>query len=590
MFERRAFVLCLLFAAAQAWELPAFMLEGLPSMEEISAATSSSTVKMEGLFPGVLAEPHQRREAEKNNGGENSEAPTDTPTESPAPSPSPSETPTEAPTVTGKPTAQPTELPTESPAPSPSPSETPTLAPSDSPSSVPTAAPTVSPKPTGAPSPEPSSAPSDVPSLAPSPEPTVSMMPSRSPSVAPSSAPSSVPTVSMMPSLAPSTAPSTSPMPSTMPTHLSSEAGSFTAKLPLETTLNETQALAFETATMEFISNDIVPATGDLSEALVKVTSQSVVEIDKNDTARRRQRRELMNFNDLDIAQQLVVEFTAAATYAGTDVEFDFAALLDHEFHSENPAWLRRLAQKDAIFDDIVPEKIKKAPEDGETSKNVIEVQGTGGKNGVSSGGIAAATVLSISAMMIGVAAVVYAVKSHKENVYGRELESTGGSSALMKSQSTSSGSRIVRENQAEVQRQFDAEDDDAVSWKADSAATPLSPNSLEQGKSVSMNQIMKSSPKMTQQSIPLAASRESVGSGWDHIISAASNMSHNSASGRAKDPPSSSNVATSKPEARNMASLFDNNVRSFACCFQHLGTVFPFYLTDKMQSLFYLL
>jgi len=343
---------------------------------------------------------------------------------------------------------------------------------------------------------------------------------------------------------------------------MSSEEGTFTVNLPLENTLNETQTLAFETATMEFISSDIVVVTGDLSEAVVKVTSQNVEEIAKDDNKGppSSRRRALMNFSDLDIAQQLVVEFTAEAKYTGTDVEFDFVALLDQEFHSENPAWLRQLAKTDAVFDNIVPEEIKK---DTEGDQSLIGLQVTGGKKGVSSGGVAAATVLSITAMMVGVAAVVYSMKRHKETVYGQELESAGGSSVL-KSESTSLGSRIARENEAEIQKQYDANnDDDAVSWKADSTVTPVSPNSLEQGKSVSINQIMKSSPKMTQQSILLTSSRDSVGSGWDHIISATSNGSNNSAGGRAKDPPSSSNATASKPEARNMVSLFDNNVRS---------------------------
>ena len=267
-----------------------------------------------------------------------------------------------------------------------------------------------------------------------------------------------------------------------------------------------------------------------------------------------------MNFNELNLQQHLVLEMTASATYMGTDVGFNFVAILDRELRRENPAWLRLLAQDDAVFDSIVPEAIKTPPEASTTSKS--EVQGDGSSTrSVSHGGVAAATILSAFAMMVGVAAVVYSLKSHKEEVYGRELESTGGSSVL-KSASTSSGSRIARENYAEEQKQYEINDyDDAMTWSAGSAASPASPNSLEQGKSVSINEIMKSKPKLTQQAIlRTSASVDSQESGWNHIIAAASKGSNGS--GRARDPPSSSNnVTATMPDARNMVSLFDNNV-----------------------------
>ena len=340
-----------------------------------------------------------------------------------------------------------------------------------------------------------------------------------------------------------------------MPTHIRFEEGAFRVELPLEVTLNATQTTAFENATAEFIANDLTMESGDLTDAKVVVTRQTVVEVDEPN----QNNRELMNFNDLKIQQHLVMELTASATYAGTDVDFNFTSVLNHELRGENPAWLRLLAQKDAIFDSIVPEEIK-TPPDASSSK--IQVQAPeNGDSGVSKGGIAAASILSVFAMTVGVVAVVYSLKSVKESTYGRELESTGGSSSL-KSASTSSGGRIARESIAMAEKQYEGtEDDDAMPWKTDSTATPLSPNSLEQGKSVAISQIMKPKPKLTQQTIlRTSASVDSQGSGWDHIVSAASKGSNGS--GRARDPPSSShNVNATKPEARKMASLIDNNV-----------------------------
>jgi len=354
-----------------------------------------------------------------------------------------------------------------------------------------------------------------------------------------------------------------------MPTHIALLSGSFVVELPLEATLNATQTTAFEMATAAFIDGLKVP-TGDLEETVVEVKSQNVEEI-TNGGRKERRRRKLMNFSDLDIAQHLVVKLAVTSQYTGTDVDFDFEALLNQEFHNENPDWLVHLAKEDALFDSIVPDELMpKDPEPDKGSAVLHEQNGGSGSGGVSGGGIAAAAILSVFAKAVGIAAAVYSVKYHKENVYGQELESASPRSSGISSKS-STGSRIAQENLQEYQRQYERskKDDDAISWRADqSDATPLSPNSLELGKSVPMNQMLKKSPneKTSMQSILRTSSGDnnSQGGRLDHIV--ASKGSNASNSSRAKDPPT---AAGGKQNVRNMVSLFDNAVRiTFTSCF----------------------
>ena len=378
------------------------------------------------------------------------------------------------------------------------------------------------------------------------------------------------PSISLMPSAAPSSEPSVSLMPSQAPTHITEVAQNFTVYLPLEKLLNGTQTAALERATATFVEN--LPVTsGGLQDCTVQVTDQEVVEIDTDDGQRRRRRRQqqqeqqkrgLQDYQALDIVQRLVLEMDVTADYVGSDIEFDLKEFLEDEFKDPfNPDWLMELTSADPIFIGMATEGDDQAGSTTASESDAVPSGGDGG--GVSSGGIAAATILAICAMGVGVAAAVYSMRHHKQSVYGSELES------IPSNESNNRPTQMMNGNEAKN------DDDDAISWKVGSNEPPMSPNSLEQGKSVPMDQILKPQRQQQPAVVKSTDSRDSQTS-WGHIVSKSSSGS------RAKDPPAEE---SNKKDARKMESLADNNVRNNLLCqgavfFHHKSVSFIHSLT----------
>lgn len=336
-------------------------------------------------------------------------------------------------------------------------------------------------------------------------------------------------------------------MPSSAPTHMTAVQGSFTVSIPLENLLNNTQILAFELGTAAFIDG-MVTGSGRLSDPTVDVTAQEVVEIEETQSGSNggQSQRELMNWSDLNIVQHLVVQLNSAAVYSGSDMNFNFTSFLEQQFLQENQHWLMLLENSDEVFNGIVPIGVEEGNPQESESKSI-----TGGdSSGLSPGGVAAAAILAVCAVVLGIVAAMYSLRHYNESVYGKELASLPGSNS-------STGSNIAKENFAEFQRHQDSLlakqiDDDAVSWRMGSDP-PMSPGALEQGELIPIDQIMK-----PQSNLHISASRDSQGS-RGNIASTGSRHNEGSQQSR-KDP------VGNKADARMMESLFDNNASFHNC------------------------
>jgi hypothetical protein len=480
-------LLSVLFATAQAWELPSFLFDNLPQPQS-------------PLNADVASKNEDRNLQTTTKGGSSvnatvADSPTAMPTESPAPSPSPSEIPTAEPTVTAKPTPLPTAMPTESPAPSPSPSETPTAAPSDSPSESPSSYPTVSSMPSTIPSATPTNQPSDSPSVAPTPYPTISAAPSDVPSVSPSD----------QPSVSPSAAPSSSP------TRITSVSVNYTLTLPLETgQLNTTQLTALTASFATFLETKVELEGGRLEDVNMTVKKQESVEVVQNVASNTANStgRALVLWSELSLAQDLVLETSVEATYIGSDNYFNLSTSLDSVMKTKSDDLYALLAGSDVVFATLSNSPVNENGVPKTTTSAAVTEDTKARGAGISNGAVATVVILAMAAIGLGVAATVFSIRSHRKRAYGTELYSPRMSC------STGLGSRLADENQAEYTRELTTDDreifqtdtcdeSDAKQSQGDSASLswakqkepPLSPNSLERGGTVSIADIIPKQP-----------------------------------------------------------------------------------------------
>ena len=380
--------------------------------------------------------------------------PTTRPTVSLPPSPGPTSLePTKAPTVS----------PTVSVAPSRSPSSKPSKAPSDIPSSNPTINPTTTPYPTLAPSANPSNLPTTSPSITPTASPSVSSAPSLSPSIHPSDIPSASPSVSSAPSDSPSARPTITFEPTNSPTVVDGVLASFTVILKLgNQTLNKTQVKDFEQGTNAWIE-DRDTKTGNLKNVITTVVKQ---------TPPSSGGRKLV-----DEASGLAITFSVAATYAGTNSSFDLYQELNLSFQSENDLWIRALIKENDIFaplQTVIPE----------LEQN--EAAATVGTGTISTTGV---SVLAASAVLLGVIASVYSMKSYKVAMFGEELRSPAQSTEddediqvdkkVLPKPSENSENDEFRVSDGSMDKENTENKEDISDWVKNN---PMSPNTLERG------------------------------------------------------------------------------------------------------------
>lgn len=465
--------LCLLVSGAKAWEIPSFLLDSLPQLDQsttngvrlLQNSTTNETIYND---QGSLDEPIVGDQG------------TATPTESPAPSPSPSDTPTIAPTITGNPTSKPTSSPTESPAPSPSPTEIPSAAPSGAPSIPPSENPTVSSPPSIMPTVAPSDNPTTLPSVGPSMSPTISSPPSLSPSHAPSDTPTSMPSV----------------LPSSSPTLVDEVMGEFTVSLSIETgELDETQIKALEDATVGFLSKDAALKEGKLSEVVVQFVGQVVIDVSNaNNTASKNMTRSL--FDSLSLQQKLVIDFSVYAIYSGPESLFNLNAAVDPFFQDPTSRWYTWLSTADTVFAPLSPE-----PPTPEQDNSIESDSSPNAATGVRGGTIAIVTILAVASLAVGIAASIYSIRQYRRNLYGQELNDVDDLGTFSRDELVEIQQFSHQEKEPEpvvpkarnplLSRSASADDTSAQSWMK----PPNSPNSLEMGKAVHIQEIMKKNP-----------------------------------------------------------------------------------------------
>lgn len=435
--------------------------------------------------------------------------PTSSPTESPAPSPSPSSQPTFKPTITPEPTGTPSTSPTESPAPSPSPSSQPTANPTKGPSALPSSFPTSTPYPTPVPSSMPSESPSHAPSPSPSEAPSKSLEPSSSPTDTPSTTPSVAPSSSLMPSLVPSGTPSVSLQPSNMPTHIETLVASFETKLGLTSELNVTQIVAFQQATADWIAMQ-----ASLSDVVVKITKQKLL----TSNGRRLQTTAAEADTNESTTKQVVViglqiDFDTAAEYTGPNKSFDLYGVLNPSFQGLDSSWLQIVAGSDSLFESIrpsfTPVPLSQGVQDqgATTTTTTSATSNNDDSSGASMAVVTMSIIVAALAVLMGIVASVYSVRTHRVAVYGEELESPKDELDYVPSPVNSIGDVTLGSPRSNASSQYGNVEltksgnimqnvgDACCAAKPDVLLSPASPNTMENGKTCGFDDTFQGLP-----------------------------------------------------------------------------------------------
>jgi len=183
--------------------------------------------------------------------------------------------------------------------------------------------------------------------------------------------------------------------------------GSLRVQLDLEETLNETQMEAFEAARSEWIQTQTQFSHGFLSNCTVTVQEQRLVTL-----AEGRRGRFLQV---ISTTTNLLVDFGVEALYMGSDNGFDLETALTSSFGTDpDQVWIRLLGNYDDTFLPLRP-ALPATTQDGPPEKPAKTLD---------SGAKAAIIVVVVSAVLLGLAASVYSIRSHQHAVRGTELVS----------------------------------------------------------------------------------------------------------------------------------------------------------------------
>ena len=338
----------------------------------------------------------------------------------------------------------------------------------------------------------------------------------------------------------------------------------FTVYLSIETgELDDAQIKSLVDATVGFVSKDVTLSDGSLSKVVVEFVGQLVIDAtNTNNTATNNATRTL--FDNLSLQQRLVVDFTIYALYSGSESLFDLYTVLDPFFQDHTSRWFKWLSTADTVFAPLSPEPTAPAQDNSIQSDSK-----SNGSAGVPGGTIAVVTLLAVASLAVGIAASIYSIRQYRRNLYGQELTSPRGSCEGFGSYSQDEGIEVQHNFQPEFQtapapmpvpktrnpllsRSASADDTSAQSWMK----PPNSPNSLEMGKAIPIQEIMKKHPR--------ALDEKKKDDTWNHI-------QFNKSESRI-DPPTANSVinvpitkATERKfqDPRHIGSLLDTNVRS---------------------------
>lgn len=248
------------------------------------------------------------------------------------------------------------------------------------------------------------------------------------------------------------------------------EGATFTVALPFTVPLNDTQVVAFEKGTSQWLERNGV-SSGSTSDVTVTVIDQvSVI------TYVPTRQRELQTVSAPTLTlKDLEVTFTVNATYYGTDPSFDLQTELEPEFRGKNTLWVRELINEDPIFVQLDPVVMSIQDMDNEKKR-------TKASDGMGAASAAIISVVAIGAAILGIVASVYSIRSYRTSVYGEELHSPTNSqdNSFFGDQGMARTFDNEQMYGGHSDKKFGLEPDEEQSCC--SMPRPLSPDALEKG------------------------------------------------------------------------------------------------------------
>jgi hypothetical protein len=289
--------------------------------------------------------------------------------------------------------------------------------------------------------------------------------------------------------------------PSNMPTHIESLQASFEIELGLDLELDATQIAAFELATADWIA-----LQASLSDVVVAITKQTLL---TSNVDRRLQTPSA----DANVTDQVVVvtglqiDFDAAVMYTGADKSFDLLGVLNPSIQGLDSSWLQFLAGSDSLFEAILPSfspvPLSAGVQQGEATPGTTSPNDD--SSGASSVAVAFAIVGAALAVLMGIVASVYSVRTHRVAVYGEELESPNNELSYLPSPVNSIGDVTVGSPVASSQcggleitqsgNIIQTVNDNCCAGKPDVLLSPVSPNSMERGRNSGADERFQGSP-----------------------------------------------------------------------------------------------
>lgn len=212
-------------------------------------------------------------------------------------------------------------------------------------------------------------------------------------------------------------------MPSSAPTLVTEIETTLRLSLPIEVlALDEAQILVLQSTAATFIENFVQIDGGLLQDVVVTVMEQAPYEVVANSTMDGI--TELGLFSNLqsqfDLQQALALLISIEGTYIGTDMDFDLASLLSNQFLQQQIEWFLLLARSEGdTFGLLVPDEY--SPDTAVTSANSPRVGGGKGPN-LSPGATAAIVLVALAAMVLGLAASVYALRNYRTVGYEKDM------------------------------------------------------------------------------------------------------------------------------------------------------------------------
>jgi hypothetical protein len=287
-----------------------------------------------------------------------------------------------------------------------------------------------------------------------------------------------------------------------MPTHIETLEASYVTKLGLTSELNVTQIVAFQQATADWIAMQ-----ASLSDVVVKITEQKL--LTSNGNGRRLQTEDDKADDNVVTVTGLQIDFDAAAQYTGPDKSFDLHGVLDPFFQGLDSSWLHMVAGSDSLFEPLRPSYTPSPLSQGQ-GQDAITTGTKSGKDDSSGAGPVVVTMTILVAGLaglMGIAASVYSVRTHRVAYYGEELESPKDELGFVPSPVNSIGDITLGSPRSNTSSQYgnveltksgnimQTVSDNCCAVKSDALLSPTSPNTMERGKNSGVDDLFQGMP-----------------------------------------------------------------------------------------------